>query len=263
MNKNVNCVFKRVEKKYLLNDETYHKLMESMLAHIKADEYGCHTICNIYYDTESSELIRNSIQKPPYKEKLRLRSYGIPNKESTVFLEIKKKYKGTVYKRRISITLGEAEAFLKQGKKPEEDSQILREIDYFISFYHTEPKLYLAYDRIAYVGIEDENIRITFDKNIRSRTSSLRLDAGDMGELLLDESYHLMEIKVPSAMPVWMVKILSDLEVYPTSFSKYGNVYTSNLLRQKKSADPFIGDSNDNEKEALKQRGTHLCLQQY
>ncbi len=223
-------VFERVEKKYLLTKEKHDLLLADLKSHITTDKYGKYTICNIYYDTESYDLIRHSIEKPAYKEKLRLRSYGKPTKEDEVFLEIKKKYKGTVFKRRISLTLEEAQQYLNHGIKPDRDSQILREIDYFMNFYHPKPKLYLAYDRIAYFGSDDKQIRITFDQRIRSRQYDLNLAKGDYGEYLLDECSYLMEIKVPLAMPLWLANRLSSLEIYPTSFSKYGNIYKQKIL---------------------------------
>ncbi|SHO44641.1 polyphosphate polymerase domain-containing protein [Anaerocolumna xylanovorans] len=228
-----NNTFERIEKKYLLSSKDYDLLKNRLLPYMKMDQYGLHTICNIYFDTENYELVRNSIEKPVYKEKLRLRSYGVPTGNSKVFLEIKKKYKGIVYKRRVSITLEEAVRYLGHGIKPAIDNQILREIDYFIHFYKPIPKVYLAYDRIALYGITDPDIRITFDQNIRSRLTDLDLSKGDYGKYLLDQSNVLMEIKVPAAYPLWLANILSDLRIYPASFSKYGNVYKENLLEER------------------------------
>lgn len=226
-------VFQRVEKKYLMTAETYQLFQKEIQAYMQADQYGLHTICNIYFDTISDELIRNSIEKPAYKEKLRLRSYGIPNYNSQVFLEIKRKYKGIVYKRRVAMTLKEASYYLEHGIRPKNDSQILKEIDYFIKFYEPIPKLYLAYDRVAFFGKEDNNIRMTIDANIRSRKDELALEQGDRGELLLEQEMYLLEIKVPNAYPIWLAEILSKLEIYPISFSKYGNIYKQNLLKEK------------------------------
>lgn len=226
-------IFQRVEKKYLLSQEVYDNLLKALSPYMKIDEYGLHTICNIYYDTEHFDLIRTSIEKPVYKEKLRLRSYGIPKDYDKVFLEIKKKWDGVVYKRRVSMTLSKANRYLSHGIKPNFDSQILREIDYFISFYKPIPKVYLAYDRIAMYCINDPDLRITFDKNIRSRTTNLDLSKGDYGEPLLEDGYRLMEIKVAGAYPLWLVNIISELQIYPKSFSKYGNVYKELLTEER------------------------------
>lgn len=229
-----NYVFERVEKKYLLTKEKYQALLKAIEPYMAQDEYGMHTICNIYYDTPTYDLIRTSIEKPKYKEKLRLRSYGRPNKKDTVFIEIKKKYKGVVFKRRVSLMLEEAERYLNSGIKPKKENQIFKEIDYFMAFYKPIPKVYLAYDRIAYFGKADSNIRITFDHHIRSRQGDLSLGKGDYGDFLLDNNEYLMEIKVPLAMPLWLVHTLSELEIYPTSFSKYGNVYKQSLLEMRR-----------------------------
>ena len=215
--------FQRVEKKYLMTQETYLDFLKETEKYIQLDEFGLHTICNIYFDTAHYDLIRNSIEKPVYKEKLRLRSYGIPGENDKVYLELKKKWKGIVYKRRISLTLKEVEDYLERGVIPKQKDQIFDEIDYFVRFYHPEPKLYLAYDRRAYYGLEDHNLRITFDENIRSREKDLELEDGDYGEKLLEEDMVLMELKVPGAVPIWLSEIMSRLHIYPISFSKYGN----------------------------------------
>lgn len=193
------------------------------------DEYGLHTVCNIYFDTRTHELVRRSIEKPVYKEKLRLRSYGVPTEDSCVYLELKKKWKGTVYKRRIEMPLYTAKAYLEQGVYPEEyDCQILREIDYALHFYPLRPSLFLAYDRKAYYLAEQENVRFTIDRRIRSREDALDLLAGDAGELLFDEDIRVLELKAPFALPEWFASLLSAMQIYPNSFSKYGSVYKEN-----------------------------------
>ena len=227
----VQTIFKRIEKKYLLTKNQYDSLLKLIKEHLIKDEFGLHTVCNIYYDTNDFSLIRKSIEKPVYKEKLRLRSYGVPNKNTKVYIELKKKYKGIVYKRRI--TLNESEAFKSlNNKKIDRDDQISKEINYVLNYYDLVPKIYLAYDRIAYYDKDNSNLRVTFDSNIRSRTDDLDLKLGDAGELLFKDSYYLMEIKCVGGLPLWFIKILDELKIYPTSFSKYGNVY-KNLLKRK------------------------------
>lgn len=221
--------FQRTEKKYLLTEEIYTELMRRLQPKIQLDEYGLHTICNVYYDTPQDELIRHSIEKPVYKEKLRLRSYGVPSLTDKVFLELKKKWKGVVYKRRISLTLKEAQLFLEGQAHLPGNGQIEQEIEYFVQFYQPQPKLYIAYDRMAYFSKEDINLRITFDEHIRSRSEDVYLAGGDAGKLLLDKGVRLMELKAVSALPVWFVRILSELEIYPASFSKYGEIYKKKL----------------------------------
>ncbi len=218
-------VFNRYEKKYLMPDAICRELRLRLRPYMKEDEYGRHTICNLYYDTVNDLLIRRSIEKPVYKEKLRLRSYGIPQMDSTVFLEIKKKYEKVVNKRRIQLTLQEAYDFVEQGIYPQKDGQIVREIDFFLRRYPLERGLYLAYDRVALFGREDREFRVTFDENIRSRRRLMGLENGDAGEPLLPEGWHLMETKIMGASPFWFTRILSDLRIYPVSFSKYGNIY--------------------------------------
>ena len=145
-------------------------------------------------------------------------------------MELKKKYMGTVYKRRVALSLQAAESYLYQRLPPEVDSQVLREVDYMYSFYHTLiPTAYIAYQRVALYGLEDANLRVTFDWNLRWRCENLHLDAGTEGQLLLPEGQFLMEIKVPCAMPVWMARLLDTLQIFPTSFSKYGVAYQNSM----------------------------------
>ena len=227
--------FQRSEKKYLLNAEQYRALHEVLDAHMQADVYGHYTVCNIYFDTDYNDLIRRSIEKPEYKEKLRLRAYGTVGAQDKVFLEIKKKFKGEVFKRRIKVPLCEIEAYLKDGTPPPSDhGQIFREIDYFLRFYRCYPKLFLSYDREALRGVDGEKgLRITFDTNIRSRTDRLNLTVPPDGERLLEDGVWLMEIKAPGAMPLWLTEALTRLDIYPTSFSKYGRIYaTMHYCRQ-------------------------------
>lgn len=222
-------VFNRYEKKYMLTRQQYEAIRQRMEPCMEEDQYGLHTIRNIYYDTEDDELIRTSLEKPKYKEKFRVRCYGEPNAESNYFLEIKKKYKGIVNKRRIVMKPQEAKAYLENGEKPKEQSQIFREVDYVWNHYQLMPKVYLAYDRIALFGKEDAEFRVTFDQNIRSRDFALTLEKDTETTKLLKDGYYLMEVKISNAMPLWFVKILTELEIHSTSFSKYGNVYRRNL----------------------------------
>lgn len=227
---NTNCVFERIEKKYLISNKTFNLFIKKIEPYMTVDKYGLHTICNIYYDTEKFDLIRNSIEKPVYKEKLRLRSYGVPDKRNSMaFLELKKKFDNTVFKRRVSLTLEEAEIYMKHGIKTKSESQILKEIDYFVNLYNVEKKVFIAYDRIAMFGNENENLRITLDMGIRSRFYDLDLCKGDYGKLLDIDGY-LMEIKTTNSLPIWLANILSELEIYPVSFSKYGNIYKQALI---------------------------------
>lgn len=230
-------IFKRVEKKYLLSKEQYQAVLAGISEHMQPDKYGEITICNIYFDTEDSRLIQISIDKPVYKEKLRLRSYGLPKTpEDTVFLEIKKKYKGTVYKRRMAMTYENAKAYLHTGVLHGNlIGNIPHEIDYMIHYWDISPKVFLAYERTAYFCPDNPNLRITFDKNIRSRYENVFFEYGDSGTALLPENTYIMEIKIPNAAPLWLAHILSQNNIFSCSFSKYGTVYTNTLTKGEKS----------------------------
>jgi len=233
-------VFNRYEKKFLLDAETYQNIGNKLMEYMEYDSHNSnqefYTISNIYFDTHDSQLIRNSLAKPKYKEKLRLRAYGIPKKDGMAFLEIKKKVCGLVNKRRTVLTLEEAYRFVNTGIKPGQkeymNTQVMNEIDYLLKLYKLEPKLYLAYDRIALFGKKDRGLRITFDTDIRSRSYDLRLEYGDYGEKLLQKDQYLMEVKAENSIPVWLAKLLSEYKLYSTSFSKYGRVHEKALKEE-------------------------------
>lgn len=228
-------VFNRYEKKYLLDNETYKRFKSELDQYMTEDEYGLHTIRNIYFDTMDNELIRTSIEKPKYKEKFRIRCYGEPKEQGKYFLEIKKKYNGLVNKRRIILPIEQAIDYIENGITPQKSGQIFNEIDYFLNHYELYPKRYIAYDRIAMYGNEDSSFRVTFDINIRSRVDNLTLDWDDDNEYLLSAGYHLMEVKISDAMPLWFARLLSKYEIYDTSFSKYGNFYKKQLINERKA----------------------------
>lgn len=229
-----NMIFRRNEQKYLLTEEQYHNLWEQISSYLEEDEYGQSVICNLYYDTIDYELIRTSMEKPVYKEKLRLRSYGVPSGDTTVFIEIKKKYDGIVYKRRIGLPLMDAVRGLEQGyiEPISGQEQISAEINYFLQRYSNSlvPAVFLAYDRTAFRGVEDTELRVTFDFNIRSRQEPLSLSAGAEGEKYFQNGEVMLEIKTIGSYPFWLVRALEECQVYPVSFSKYGNVYRKQIF---------------------------------
>lgn len=225
--------FKRYEKKYLLNPEQFLILKAEIDKHFKPDEYGETTICNIYYDTPEFLLITRSIDKPIFKEKLRLRTYGVPNDSSTAFIEVKRKFDSVVYKRRIHMPYTKAVEHILNPTTNENDKQITKEINYLLKFYKSiEPKFYLSYDRQAFFYNETSDIRVTFDRNITWRDYDLDLRKGSYGESLLPEGYTVMELKVPNTAPLWLAELLSKLKLYPTSFSKVGTAYKTMLAKQ-------------------------------
>ena len=227
---NIQRCFQRYEKKYLLNPEQYQKIRAGLAPYMEADEHGRYTICNLYYDTPDFQLIRTSLDKPVYKEKLRMRSYGVPADGDSVFVELKKKYKGVVYKRRTAMEAGEALDYLAGRCSPRAKDQICREIDWFLGRYHPVPQVFIAYDREALAGLEDRVLRVTFDIDLRWRDTALDLRSGDGGERITSRDQILMEIKIPGSAPVWLSRLLSENSVFPTSFSKYGVCYRENLM---------------------------------
>lgn len=227
-------VFKRYEMKYLLTRKQKESILAAMEPYMELDEYGRTTIRNIYYDTDNYRLVRKSLEKPVYKEKLRVRSYDAAGPDDKVFVELKKKYDGVVYKRRIRISQAAAMAYLAGKAEAPAENQITEEIDYFLQFYNSlAPKVFLSYEREAYYTREPSEFRVTFDENILWRETDLSLAKGIYGAPLLQPGQSLMEIKTPGNIPLWMVKVLSQEQIRKTSFSKYGSAYIEIYNRDK------------------------------
>ena len=225
-------IFKRHEIKYLITTEQLALILEEFQKHMVEDEHGESTICSLYFDTPSFQLIRRSLEHPTYKEKLRLRSYGVANDDTKVFVELKKKYKQVVYKRRITLKEKDAMRYLLRGEI-DTRTQITDEIDYFKEYYsEIAPSMLLMYKREAYYSKEDRDFRVTFDRDILWRDYDLSLDKGIYGQQILEPNQILMEVKTKDAIPLWMTKILTDNHIYKKSFSKYGTAYQTKLRDQ-------------------------------
>lgn len=219
-------VFKRYELKYMLTLAQKERVLQAMQPFMTLDRYGRTTIRTIYFDTEHYRLIRRSMEKPAYKEKLRIRSYCQAAPDSTVFVELKRKYQSVVYKRRIPLPEREAMAWVMGNHRCSENTQISREIDYFLAYYETlRPTVFLSYEREAYYEKNGGDFRVTFDDTILCRTGDLSLESEVYGTPLLPEGRVLMELKCAGGIPLWMAQVLSGQHLYKTSFSKYATAY--------------------------------------
>ena len=226
-------VFKRYELKYMLTTEQKKKVLAAMEPYMKLDKYGRTTIRNLYYDTDTYLLIRRSIEKPTYKEKLRIRSYSQATPDSTVFVELKKKFKHVVYKRRISLTNDEAMEWLSGKRHTDKHTQISEEVDYFLDYYKSlHPTVFLSYEREAYYSNDGTDFRLTFDDTILCRQEELSLTSEVYGTPILPEGKVLMEIKCSGGIPLWMTEVLSREKIFKTSFSKYGTAYRTLIFPQ-------------------------------
>jgi len=229
-------IFNRYENKYLINRAQYEKLLANLSVKMKPDKYNkdgrMYKIYNIYYDTESNDLIRTSLEKPVYKEKIRLRAYSIVKDSDVVFVEIKKKFDGLVNKRRIAIPLSQAKQFLagkKISSKDYIDSQVSQEIREILQREKLVPKTYISYERMALFERDNDDLRVSFDHSITSSQENIGLDRKVFGKQLLNDDQYLMEIKTRWNMPLWLTKLLADYKIQPVSFSKYGKSYLNNL----------------------------------
>lgn len=222
--------FKRREMKFLLDERKYNEVLEAVGDFMTEDEFGLHTIMNIYLDNRNNDLIRSSLGKPIYKEKVRLRCYGNQaNDNSEAFLEIKKKYRGLTYKRRLERPYKELFDYITDGSEPETRGQVFEELDYMIKRMSLKPKIVICYDRRAFYGNTDREFRVTMDGNIRFRRNDLDLRDGDGGKHLMTQPFRVMEVKSVGAIPLELVRVLSRLKIYHGSFSKYGSIYSSEV----------------------------------
>ena len=226
-------VMKRYEMKYILSPEQTEFFKKKVVGHMKIDKFGLTSIASLYYDTPDYRLIRTSIDKPAFKEKIRLRSYGIASDSSPVFLELKRKAYGIVYKRRVQSTLPLVKKFFDCEGDICAGGQINREITTFRDYYQTlVPACMIIYDRIAYFE-PDGDLRLTIDHNPRYRYEDLDLSVSMEGNSLLKDGYTILEVKVQQAVPLWLCSILSKGKIYKGSFSKYGEAYKQQLMKAK------------------------------
>ena len=242
--------FERKEVKYRLNAKQHREVLDALAGRMAADEYGRTRITSLYFDTPTRDLIARSLEKPLYKEKLRVRWYGTPTSGERVYVEIKKKYDGIVYKRRVGCSLTAAYAYL-MGRVPYENAcmqnplsdqlqqdealtlhsiQIAREIDAFAARYgNLRPSMYIVCERTAYApvsGADAEGLRITFDSGVAYRdVLAGEREAGSAFHPLLGLGETIMEVKTAGAYPSWLVEVLGGCQAYPSSFSKYGAAY--------------------------------------
>lgn len=227
-------IFKRYEIKYMLNSQQRKAIETAISAYMILDQYGRTEIRNIYYDTKDYRIIRHCLEKPLYKEKLRLRSYGAAGADAPVFVELKKKYNSVVYKRRLSMPEQQALNWL-QGSALPPPGQIAAEIAYFLSFYSTlHPALYLSYQREAWYCKDGSDLRITFDDTILCDPQCPSLERASGGIPLLQEGRSLMEIKTSGGIPLWLTTLLTQEGIFKTSYSKYGTAYQTVIFPQLK-----------------------------
>lgn len=224
-------VFRRYELKYLITKSQKELILSAIEPYMALDKYGQTNIRNIYFDTKNYRLIRQSIEKPTYKEKLRIRSYGKADPQSNVFVELKKKHQSIVYKRRICLSQKQALDWLNCPGNKITSNQIVDEINYFLDFYGPLiPTVFISYRREAYFCKDCSDFRLTFDDDILYRDSELSLEKDTWGDLLLEKDNVLMELKCATSIPLWLSLILTDNHIYKSSFSKCGNIYERMIL---------------------------------
>lgn len=236
--------FKRKEHKFFINSEIYDSFIKDLSNHMSIDSHGLHTIMSLYYDTDDYLFIKRSMEKPTYKEKLRVRSYGTPNNQTHVFLELKKKIQGTVYKRRIELPYSDYLKWEKDRSLQEhlKQTQTYREIEWVSKRHKTlKPRVLIAYDRLSFYSEDQPDFRVTFDHDIRFRTTDLSLDSGSYGQLVAPEIGVLMEVKVLGAYPLWFVDLLNKYNIRRMSFSKYAQTYSRYINKPNSEVMKHVG----------------------
>ena len=223
-------VFARVEKKFLITEEQHAAITAALrLRGFAVQSFGSPTVQSLYYDTPDCLLVRRSIDRPNYKEKLRLRCYGEPEGGSAAYVEIKKKYAGVVYKRRTGLPLNDALSALRLGQMPESAGQIGREVTWFVQRWGVSPKALIIYERDAWLSAMEPELRVTFDRDIRFRDEDFDMTRPALGTSLIAANQRLMEVKIPGVWPMWLHSLLAGLGVPQTHFSKYGTAYLNYL----------------------------------
>ena len=239
--------FDRVEKKYLVTKQEKRALLKVIRQNMQRDTYHKSEVLSIYFDNDNYDLIQQSIDWVDFKEKLRARSYSGYDR---VFLEIKTKIRSPRrvekyqedegvtenmgYKRRVMIGHDDFEELLngetrlvdlaQKSVENASDLQIAREIDYLMKHFELKPKIMMTYERESYK--DKAGLRITFDDKLRYRENNLSFLKGGRDKIYFrDKHSTIMEIKVRGGMPLWLVKKLSELRVYPQRFSKIGKIY--------------------------------------
>ncbi|MFI3257305.1 MAG: polyphosphate polymerase domain-containing protein [Spirochaetales bacterium] len=227
----IQTTFKRYELKYLLTQAQYDDLRLCMQKHMMSDQYGRYKISNIYFDTPDYKVIRECLDHPKYKEKLRLRLYGDFSADKTVFIELKRKCNGFVYKKRMNLPQAQALPYLCENQSLCEHSQILNEIEYF-KHIHPDllPRVYLFYEREAFFAVADKDFRMTFDFNMTMRDCDVSLEKSNYDRKILSENYIVLEVKTVIGLPFWFIDFLNQNKLYKTSFSKYATAYRRYIL---------------------------------
>lgn len=224
-------IFERVEAKYIINKSQQEKLLDRITSLIEYDEFPHSEISSVYFDTDDYRLISASLEKPAYREKLRLRSYGLKDGNSEVFLELKKKYLGVTYKRRKAMRYFEALDLVKEGIKPDDD-QITNELAYMFQRYpDLKERVLICYSRDSYVGKNDSNLRVTFDYDVRYSLNDPSLQNSKPESVLSDDDMIIMEIKTLNAMPLWLSHVLDEFRIFPGNYSKYGKIYETKIMK--------------------------------
>ncbi len=223
---------KRYERKFFLTEEQYERLLPLLREHMQPDSHGRGTVSSLYFDTDDYAIIRWCLDHPSYKEKFRIRSYGVSANEEIVYAEIKKKYHGVTYKRRVELPLDRLPAWRSGHYVPDGGERITEELLWFLNRYQPDPKVLLCCDREAWKGVTEEELRITFDRDIRWRSDHLRFAEGNFGAPLLTSDRILMEVKTPTAIPLWLARFLSEEHLFSTGFSKYGTCYRKHIMIQ-------------------------------
>lgn len=218
--------FARVETKYMLTPDQEEAIEAGLRRRgFTCTDFGSPAVQSLYYDTPDHQLIRDSLERPIYKEKLRLRAYGAPGTQSTSFVEVKKKYDGVVYKRRAALPLQEAFIGLSRECLPENAGQVGREALWLVKRYSLVPSVVIAYDRNAWFSAQEPSVRITFDRNLAFRDHDLDLTSKTENTVFTRPDQRLMEVKTGGTYPLWLARLLWDTRAKRVHYSKYGYAY--------------------------------------
>lgn len=223
-------VFTRREQKYLITKQQYQALIKKLNYRMRPDLNGIdgrYTVTSLYFDNEDRDIYYETKNRLRFRQKLRLRVYDDTDINGTAFFEVKQKHNKVVNKRRMILPLQEAYRYLSYspGESREgyetSNTQVLREIDHFRWLYQLEPEMIVSYDRHALHEIDNPDLRITFDFNMRTRNDNFAVEDGPYGDNFVDTDLVILEVKVDDSVPLWLTRILQEVQCDQRGASKF------------------------------------------
>jgi VTC domain len=234
--------FNRYELKYVVKVDKLANIRRSLEGRLEPDRFatnGKYVLTSLYYDSPDLVCFWAKVDGESRRRKVRIRVYESReplNLESPVYVEIKQRVNRTTQKRRLKATYGEALQLCSGVRLDRDDVRDQRVADEVFDLAHRfdlRPTAITSYQREAWEGgWMDRGVRVTFDTDLRSRTSQLDLSSRTAGTTLMPPGLAIVEIKVNERVPGWLVRTVAMHDMRVETISKYCRaVEISPLLR--------------------------------